>query len=431
MAILFLMAFVLLDAQRRKGSLLAAVIATVLSIPMLVYLFTYPEQSLSRINDVAALSVGSIGQNIELWLKAWFQQGDLALMPNIPGRPILDPFMGILFLGGLIGVLVFIRRRWHKVLFLGLAIAALIPSLLSQDAPHFLRANGLTVVIAVIVGAGALLIERVIAKRVGQTVVMIVLSGLLLTSGLITFQDFQRWLVDPRVAIYMEEYVNQPIDYLKHTTPSDLPVYGLPHSSDHPLIRFRGSDLAPRPLRAFDTFFCQVTTDVPADYVTITAYEPNYSEVLSRWADVQVITASLPLSGGGLQLDDVYGEINPSFRPPPTPQKDRGVLPFYTIYQATPHSDWVSGQDQLTAIFGNNVRLRSILPIPSTLHAGDDISIQLGLTALHALDKDYNIFIHLYGSAPPSEGGKVWRVTDEPACAAYPASDWQTHEIVV
>jgi 4-amino-4-deoxy-L-arabinose transferase-like glycosyltransferase len=430
-AMLFLAIFFVFDAPRRQGSFLAGMIAVVLAVPMLVYLFTYPEQSLSRINDVAAFSVSGIAENIGLWLRAWFQQGDLALMPNIPGRPILDPFSGVLFLVGLIGVLLFIQQRWRKVLFLSVAFSALLPSLLSQDAPHFLRANGLTLVIALTIGAGALLIERVLVKRVGQTLITIVLAGLLVISGVITYRDFQRWLADPRVAIYMEEYINRPLDYLKLTAPVNRPIYVLPHSIEHPLIRFRAADLAPRPVRAFDTFFCQVTTDVPADYVTITAYEPNYSAALSRWADVQVITTGAPLADDGLQLDDVYGEINPSFRPPPTSQQDRGVLPFYTIYQATPHTEWVSGQNQPTAIFGDAVRLRSIQPIPATVHAGDNIAIQLGMTALTSLDKEVNIFIHLYASPLPSDGVKVWSVNDEPACAAYPAADWQPHEIVV
>jgi len=72
-----------------------------------------------------------------------------------------------------------------------------------------------------------------------------------------------------------------------------------------------------------------------------------------------------------------------------------------------------------------------LLPVSSTAQAGDVLTITLGLRALHPLDRDYSVFVHLYGDPTPYEGGVIWAQGDSQACATYPSRLWQTDETIV
>ena len=48
-----------------------------------------------------------------------------------------------------------------------------------------------------------------------------------------------------------------------------------------------------------------------------------------------------------------------------------------------------------------------LLPISSVAEAGDMLTVTLGLKAQHPLDRDYSVFVHLYGDPTPYEGGAM------------------------
>jgi hypothetical protein len=70
-------------------------------------------------------------------------RGDWIWRHNVPGRPVFDPLLGIVFWGGAILGL----ARWRERPALALALiwlaAMLLPTILADDAPHFLRAVGI------------------------------------------------------------------------------------------------------------------------------------------------------------------------------------------------------------------------------------------------------------------------------------------------
>jgi hypothetical protein len=270
-------------------------------------------------------------------------------------------------------------------------------------------------------------------KRLRQVKFAIALPAiLLLASGVVTYFDFNvRWLSDPRVSIYTEKYINQPIDFIKQSTSPDQPVYFLPFSFAYRGLAYRTYDLAPRPVRSFDTFYCQVASDRSAIYVASGAYEPDYGTVLSRWSDVRVLQQGEPLPDGNEDLDAIFSEINLSYRLPPDRTSAKQAWPWYIIYESTPRTDWVAGINQPTAIFSDSVRLRLVEPISTTVHPGDVLLLRLGLKALHPMNQDLNIFAHLYGIPTPYEGGQMWSASDAPACPTYPANVWQSDETVL
>ena len=72
----------------RRGSAVALLLVAVISLPLVIYALTNPVLALSRVGDVATLGFSDLAHNVSLWFNAWFGQGDMALMPNIPGENI-------------------------------------------------------------------------------------------------------------------------------------------------------------------------------------------------------------------------------------------------------------------------------------------------------------------------------------------------------
>ncbi len=75
-----------------------------------------------------------------LGMFAW--QGDRIPRHNVPYRPVFDPLLAAAFVVGLIGVIRQARQRIAAVFVLMWVGVMLLPTILAEDAPHFLRAAG-------------------------------------------------------------------------------------------------------------------------------------------------------------------------------------------------------------------------------------------------------------------------------------------------
>jgi hypothetical protein len=140
------------DPTRRRGIGVALLAMGLIALPLLAYHATQPA-SAARIGTVAVLTPEGEAQNALLWLQAFFYRGQLDGTFNLVGRPIFDPFLGALFIAGLVALWFAVREQWQSWWIGGLGLAAVLPSLLSQGAPHFLRAGALVLPIALTAGA--------------------------------------------------------------------------------------------------------------------------------------------------------------------------------------------------------------------------------------------------------------------------------------
>ena len=139
-AFLVLSWWIISAPDKRRGALLALLVAVVVCLPMLLYSHTHPQETANRIEMVGTLALPEIRANAGLWARAWFQRGNPNAEFNLPGHPILDPALGILLFTGLAALLLGTERRRSGMWILGLACVSVLPSLLSNQAPHFLRA---------------------------------------------------------------------------------------------------------------------------------------------------------------------------------------------------------------------------------------------------------------------------------------------------
>jgi len=399
--LLLVVGVALLDRRRRRGALLALLLFALLMVPLSVFFLRHSAQLMRRPTTVAVASTGGLVHNAQRWLEAFFHQGDPKHLFNLPGRPILGPLAGTLAALGLLGLAVSLHRWTYGLLLVGWALAACLPSLLSNLAPHFLRASGMTVPIALIIGIGAALLGSLLQRLSGIRLVASLPALLLLLVGVATYRDFHLgWIRHPDTYLVMEQHVNRAVDDLRDHASSAGTVYFSPFRFGHPVVTFRGVDLAPKRIAAFDSHQCLVLSDHGADYVSLTMYEPSFEDRLARLADVALLSAE-----GGTSAS----------------------RPRYSVFSARGDPD--SGRR--VATFGDALALRQMQPLSTTLAPGDELPVVLGVRPLRPLDFAPSLFVHIYGVPTPYEGGVLWAQADSQLCPSYPAHLWRSEEMIV
>jgi hypothetical protein len=118
--------------------------------PLALLAWEQPELVLARSGQVSILNpaihggepAGTLWRQAGRVLGMFFWQGDTILRHNPAGRPVFDPVTAVAFMAGLLLCLRAWRQPAAMLLLLWTAIM-LAPTLLAEDAPHFLRAAGL------------------------------------------------------------------------------------------------------------------------------------------------------------------------------------------------------------------------------------------------------------------------------------------------
>lgn len=128
--------------------ILAAALVTVM--PLAVYAFLHPDIAFQRSSDVAIWHAsaprgqpqdGLLG-NAARVLGMFTWRGDENWRHNVPHRPVFDPLLSVVFLIGVGMAVTGWRRRPAWALSLIWIAVMTLPTVLSGEAPHFLRAVG-------------------------------------------------------------------------------------------------------------------------------------------------------------------------------------------------------------------------------------------------------------------------------------------------
>ena len=137
--------------------LLSGIVAVIVVAPLALNWLQHPDQLLLRTSQIAVGPTGATGgtpvRNLLATAAMFNFRGDPDPRNNQPGLPVLDILMSIPFLIGL-GVTLW---RWRRPTF-GVTLLAgaimLIPTVLSEYAPHFRRAVGAAPIVALLCGLG-------------------------------------------------------------------------------------------------------------------------------------------------------------------------------------------------------------------------------------------------------------------------------------
>jgi len=419
--------------HRWRGLVLVALVAGLVMAPLLLLFARQPELLTLRTSQVAAAGqeAGSMGTNVLRTLGMFSFVGDLNPRSNLPGQPALDPWLATLFYLGL-GLSLWRWRRpaWASILiWLGVM---LLPTALSEYAPHFRRAIGAAPAAAMLAGLGAAQILEWAARRRGkgarravplQTqrhvrgrhVGLPLLAAWLLLLALwggslgYTVRDyFVRWGRDPALFYAFDVGLWRLGQYLRELDDGGM-IYLSPRSPEHYTLAFalRGSEAA---IRSFDGRRCLVLPEPSPEgetrYAVITHEDWRFPLLVDRFLPGATVERQFPDDEG-----EVYAVV---WRVPPWGPAE--PVPEYPV----------------EAVLGEVVALRGYDLEPGEARPGEGLYVTLYWQALAPVPEDYTVFTHLLGPPNLKTDGPVWAGHDgEPGGGSCPTSGWQVGEWVL
>ncbi|MGC9467079.1 MAG: glycosyltransferase family 39 protein [Anaerolineae bacterium] len=412
-------------AQHWRGALLAVGTALVMLLPLGIYTLAYPETVLARSGQVSVFSPEihqgqvwrTLGQHLFRTLGMFTIRGDRIWRHNLAWRPVWGPALGLAFVLG-VGVAIGRGRREASLALplLWTAVMA-IPTLLAEDAPHFLRGVGVLPTAALLTAVGLDWFQALLMNRayVGQAApprwLVIGLASvpyLMVAVGLVstTYDYFVRYASNPLAYHWFEagpvELVGQinafrgegwTGDRMLHSAEGDTAIY---------LDREIWEEWAAIPflLPESDVGFLPlpeglaVNADVLFAAWPYRSWEPDVLPSLSHPSYLQV--AEGPLAQGDLDPQPFSTAIIVTSRArPPVPP--------------------------LIATFEKGIGLRAALVQP----AGEGVVVQLWWEATKPITNDYTVFVHYL-----RDGERITQDDAQPGLGHLRTSFWRPGDLI-
>jgi 4-amino-4-deoxy-L-arabinose transferase-like glycosyltransferase len=139
------------DVRRYLAPLAWAGLALLLTLaPLALFTISHPDLVLGRTGQVSIWNAeinggdfwGTLARHTTRTLGMFFAKGDRIWRHNVPWRPIFDPLLGAFFLIGLGRAVRGFRRNGAMAFLIIWTGTMTLPTLLAEDAPHFLRGVG-------------------------------------------------------------------------------------------------------------------------------------------------------------------------------------------------------------------------------------------------------------------------------------------------
>jgi len=159
--------------EQWRGILLLFALAALVAVPIGVYIWTHPQadvrvQQLSQPLALLVRGDPSLVLRFTLdTLKMFTFRGDPVWRYNLAGRPVFEPVGGALFYLGLALALLRWRQPRYAFMLLWLPLA-LVPSMITDSAPSFLRASGSLPVVYIFPALGIEACWTWLTRRFGQ-----------------------------------------------------------------------------------------------------------------------------------------------------------------------------------------------------------------------------------------------------------------------
>lgn len=287
--LLFWILYSILSRKVNKSLLITLLTALIVFAPLGYVIVTQPQADV-RLQQLGGPVQEALKGNLEPVLRytrdtlgMFNVAGDPIPRYNLPGRPVFDLITGLLFLGGMLIAL----RKWREprnlFALLWLPIG-LLPSMLSDSAPSFLRASA-SLSVAFLFPALALswLIDCVSLRRHGKTVALVLTTGLIVFTGVLTVRDY--FFVWPARSDVREVYRSDlaaAANWIAQQ-PSDQPIVVAstnPRDLDPFLFDFQLS--GQHEIKWIDRAFAVVFPDQPAKLIS-PAYAPIDPQLRDRF----------------------------------------------------------------------------------------------------------------------------------------------------
>lgn len=338
--------------------------ALVVVAPLGLYALLNPSQVFAREEQVSIFQTDSgsplfvLAKHSALGLGMFNIQGDFIARHNLPGRPVFDLVQSIFFC---IGLFVIIRWAWPPskqpaaalvLIWLGVT---LLPTILAEDTPHFLRSIAMLPVLWLVpaVGLAQALNPAYFARWPATLKTTLVAGSVLISTFWTSYDYFVRYLPLPLTGYYFESAATDLAQQL----------------NNHPDFSNRIDD------RLWDNF-ASLRFLIPNRAGAASANRVQLAVWPYEPQAVQQAVQALPTPS---QISARVG---------PLAQGDLETKPYslYTLYWAQP-----AQPEPVTAQFGPALQLRSTA---LTTQAGQ-IQVRLGWSLLTAVNVDYHVYVHV------------------------------------
>ena len=295
--------------QTWRGTLLILLIATLIGSPLFYYLTTHPNVEV-RVDELSAPLTAVLHGNLTpLWqntiasLRLFTIEGDNTWRYNIPGRPFLNPVMGIFFYLGLLITLWQTLRHRHAPSFFALTW------LLLGMSPVFVTGPGLATTQAI--GAQPMLYlfpalamgrlrnwERGRVSPLTYKRLLTAVYCLLFTvTAIFTYRDyFITWANAPEVRVQYETTMMAAMKYLnEHGTGATAVSTITPAPFHSPTLAQITLHNPAVTLRWFDARTSLLWPHDPHSTIIIPGFTPIAPALQNYWVDTAILHQTLPL----------------------------------------------------------------------------------------------------------------------------------------
>jgi 4-amino-4-deoxy-L-arabinose transferase-like glycosyltransferase len=397
---------------RWPGIAISVAAALIVAMPLLLHFMRYPDDFSVRTNQVSLVNTGGIPMlldNLGRVTGMAFVRGDLNDRLNYPGRPILDAFVLVPFLGGMAFVL---RRCWRPGSFFILAGLGcmLLPTLLSDEAPNFGRASGALPFFALLIAVG---LDRLLAwasrwrpaLRVPGSVVS---WGLLLLSTAITAH------------VYFVKYADLPSLYDSWDTGYTQVAYDIANISEAdvsaPVLAYVEDEIAHHPTPAY-LLSDQPAAKLPRTIGSLSACLRIAPGTPARYYFNAMTDTPAP---------DLLMSYLPDSRHRASILSSTGVPRVNIIEQPAGGRVQFPELQPLPRSFQDGIELIGYWLSQPTIHAGDRVYVRLFWRVSAQPTQSYTVFTHL------SQSGQVAAGNDDlPGHGSCRTSDWRPGEVVM
>jgi 4-amino-4-deoxy-L-arabinose transferase-like glycosyltransferase len=407
------------------GAVWFAVSSMVTLTPLAIYAVGHWDVVISRPGQVSAfnplVSGGdlweTLGRQLLDTLGMFFVQGDTIPRHNLPGRPAFDPLMGIAMVLGLGRVALNARWKASYVFALVWVGLMLVPTWLSEDAPHFLRAVGVLPLVTIFPALG--LDAAMTWMGECRWAVVATCMVLAISLGLTAWDYFVRYAGDLQTGYAFESAAVELAAEANRFTGIGWDGNGLTAQGDSP--------------RSGRRVYIDDRLWNEWEAVPFLVPESASVAILSVAA-----SSSLPPVGGGQEGGEAtlillwpyeglgcYQEFLPlnariEAHGGPLTRGDLEETPYeaYVAFAATP----VVEPTEHLVYLGDRIAL-----IGCAVDVGEQTwQVRLEWEALSPIEQNYTVFVHL------RDGEQVIAQHDgEPATGHYPTSLWRSGDVVV
>jgi 4-amino-4-deoxy-L-arabinose transferase-like glycosyltransferase len=395
-----------------RGLALVALVTLLVAAPIVIYFVTHLANFLQRPMSVAS-ERQALADNLLRVLGMFFVKGDVNPRSNLAGRPVLDPFLALLFLVGLGRALIESFRGYIRSFLPLLWLAVMIlPTIITEYAPHFGRAIGATPAVALLcalgievwiygIGDWRFLRSNVQHSRLWLALLLVV--GLAFSTISTARAYFSTWGHSPDL-FYAYDVGLVEIAEQINALPADEDVYLTPTSSDHYTLQF----MVHRPFASFDGRAGLL-------------YPPP-----GRAATVVIVLQEDPVTLPTLQCSRPDGEVIWTLA-------DGYGRPYAAAYRLPAAEAPAPTPDHpADALWGDAIQLVGYSVDTREVTAGETLNVTLYWRALAPLDDDYTVFVHLLGEHNPATNGPLWAGHDgQPDGGHYPTSRWQPGQVLL